>query len=205
MINLKNNLDISSSQFWDDCYHSGDIGWDLGSPTPIFIDWCNNLKSKKKICIPGCGNGYDALYFASKGHQVTAIDFAKEPIGKLKKESKKNNLNIDVIQKDIFDLSLNLNNKFDYVVEYTFYCAIDPKMRYQYIDVMYQLLKPGGELTGIFLPLDKDLRDGGPPFGVKINETIDMFSEKFKLIESVKHPLSIAPRSDREQFIRFIK
>ena len=76
-------------------------------------------------------------------------------------------------------------------------------MRNKYIDVMHDLLKPNGELVGIFLPIGKDLSDGGPPFGIQLDETIDLFSTKFKLIESIKHPLSIDPRLDKEQFIRF--
>ena len=204
-MNIKNNSDVSSSEFWNDCYDKNDTGWDLNGPTPIFIDWCNNLDTKKKICIPGVGNGYDALYFADKGHQVTAIDFAAMPIKRLKKKSKNSNLEINAIQKDIFDLGQEFNNKFDYIIEYTCYCAIDPKMRNQYIDVMYHLLKNKGEFVGILFPLNKDLSGGGPPFRVDLNEAIDQFSSKFKLIESTAHNLSIEPRKGNEQFVRFIK
>ena len=73
---MNNNSDVSSANFWNTCYSKNDTGWDLGRPTPIFIDWCNKLKSSSKICVPGSGNGYDSLYFAQKGHSVTAIDFA---------------------------------------------------------------------------------------------------------------------------------
>ena len=205
MMNNKNILDVSSSNFWDDCYNTKNTGWDLGAPTPIFIEWCNQITEEKNICVPGCGNGYDVLYFAKKGHSITAVDFAKSPIEKIKKESKKNNLNIKLMQKDIFDLPSNLKATFDYIVEYTCYCAIDPDMRNKYINTMYNLLKPGGELVGIFLPLDKDLNDGGPPFGIELEETINLFLRKFKLLESIKHPLSISPRSNKEQFIRFLK
>ena len=201
----ENNIDVSSNKFWDECYDNNDTGWDLSGPTPIFIDWCNSLDTQKKICIPGVGNGYDALYFANQGHQVTAIDFAARPIKRLKKESKNNNLKITTIQKDIFDLDNNLNDKFDYIIEYLCYCAIDPKMRNQYIDVMYNLLKKGGEFVGIFAPLNKDLSEGGPPFGVNLDEIINEFSKNFKLIESTVHHLSIEPRKGNEQFVRFIK
>ena len=204
-MNSNDNVDISSSKFWNNCYRNNDTGWDLGGTTPIFRNWCDSLKSQKEICVPGCGNGYDVLYFANKGHRVTAIDFAKEPTRTLKKESKNSNLNIDIIVKDIFNLTPEFNNRFDYIIEYTCYCAIDPKMRNQYINIMYDLLKPGGELVGIFLPVNKDLKDGGPPFGVQLNQTIKAFLKKFKLIESIRHPLSIVPRVDKEQFVRFIK
>ena len=204
-MNIENNSDVSLNKFWDECYQNNDTGWDLGKPTPIFVDWCNNLNSSKKICVPGSGNGYDSLYFASKGHQVTAIDFSGEPIKRLKKYAKKNNLDITVLQKNIFDLNIELQNSFDYIVEYTCYCAIDPEMRNKYINVMYDLLKDKGEFIGIFFPLNKDISEGGPPFGVNLSETISQFLNKFKLVNSIEHPLSIKPRKGNEQFVRFIK
>ena len=204
-MDIENNLDVSSSKFWDDCYDNNDTGWDLNGPTPIFMDWCNNLNTEKKICIPGSGNGYDALYFADRGHQVTTIDFAEEPIKRLKKQSKANNLSINTIQKDIFDLGQELNGQFDYIIEYTCYCAIDPKMRREYVDVMYNLLKKRGEFVGILFPLNKAISEGGPPFSVNLSKTINSFSTKFKLIESIPHSLSIQPRLGNEQFVRFIK
>jgi len=199
------SLDVSSPNFWNKCYKEDDIGWDLGKPTPVFVDWCDNLDSLKKICIPGSGNGYDPLYFASKGHDVTAIDFAEAPIARLKKESKNQKININTIKKDIFDLGEIFYDKFDYIVEYTCYCAIDPKMRVKYIEVMHNLLKDGGEMVAILLPLNKDSSEGGPPFGVNLDEALDMFNQKFSLIESIRHPLSIKPRFDNEQFVRFLK
>ena len=113
--------------------------------------------------------------------------------------------NIKLMQKDIFDLPSNLKATFDYIIEYTCYCALGPDMRNKYINTMFDLLKPGEELVGIFLPLDKDLNDGGPQFGIELEETINLFLKKFKLLESIKLPLSIGPRSDIEQFIRFLK
>jgi len=200
-----NILDVSSKNFWDKCYGNDDAGWDLGAPTPIFVDWCNKLNIEKEICVPGCGNGHDVLYFANQGHKVTAIDFADSPISKLKTESKNNSLDINIVKGDIFKLSSKFNNTFDYIIEYTCYCAIAPDMRSRYINIVYDLLKDNGEFVGIFLPLNKDLSEGGPPFGVNLEETIESFSKIFKLVESFKHPLSIEPRSGNEQFVRFIK
>ena len=34
--------DVSSSKFWDNCYINHNTGWDLGSVTPVFKDWCDN-------------------------------------------------------------------------------------------------------------------------------------------------------------------
>ena len=199
------DFNVSSSDFWEECYQENNIGWDLGAPTPIFMDWCDGLQTSKNICIPGSGNGYDPLYFASKGHDVTAIDFAQSPISRLIRESKNRGLDITALKKDIFNLEESLYNKFDYVVEYTCYCAISPSMRIKYIEVVHNLLKKGGELVAIFLPINKDLSEGGPPFGIDLEDTLELFDQKFSLIESIQHPLSIKPRFGNEQFVRLSK
>lgn len=200
-----NDSNVSSAHFWEQCYQENNTGWDLGAPTPIFMNWCDNLELSSKICIPGAGNGYDPLYFASKGHDVTAIDFAESPISRLKKQSRDKKINLTALKNDIFNLEESLYDQFDYIVEYTCYCAIHPSMRMKYIEIMHRLLKKGGELVAILLPLNKDLSDGGPPFGIDLEETLDLFSHKFSIVESIEHPLSIEPRSENEQFVRFLK
>jgi len=200
-----NDSNVSSAHFWEQCYQENNTGWDLGAPTPIFMNWCDNLELLSKICIPGAGNGYDPLYFASKGHDVTAIDFAESPISRLKKQSRDKKINLTALKNDIFNLEESLYDQFDYIVEYTCYCAIHPSMRMKYIEIMHRLLKKGGELVAILLPLNKDLSDGGPPFGIDLEETLDLFSHKFSIVESIEHPLSIEPRSENEQFVRFLK
>ena len=200
-----NDSNVSSAHFWEQCYQENNTGWDLGTPTPIFMNWCDNLELLSKICIPGAGNGYDPLYFASKGHDVTAIDFAESPISRLKKQSKDKKINLTALKNDIFNLEESLFDQFDYIVEYICYCVIHPSMRMKYIEIMHRLLKKGGELVAILLPLNKDLSDGGPPFGIDLEETLDLFSHKFSIVESIKHPLSIEPRSENEQFVRFLK
>ena len=105
----------------------------------------------------GCGNGYDAISFSKEGFKVTAVDFAETPIKNINNIAKKLSLKINTIQKDIFDLTPRYNNSFDYIIEQTCFCAIDPKNREHYSNLVYDLLKVGGKLIGLWMPLDKDL------------------------------------------------
>ena len=57
---------------------------------------------------------------------------------------------------------------FDMIFEYTCFCAIDPDRRIEYFDLVYKILNDNGLLFGIFIPLDKDTKDG-PPFRVSID------------------------------------
>ena len=51
------------AQFWEDIYLADDAGWDLGCVTPIFKFIAESI-SPGKLCILGCGRGYDAIMFA---------------------------------------------------------------------------------------------------------------------------------------------
>ena len=201
---MKKN-DPSSSKFWNDCYINKNIGWDLGGVTPVFKNWCDHLTQTSNILIPGAGNGYDPIYFATKGHKVTAVDFSIEAIKNMKKLAKLKNAKLNILNEDIFNLDKSFLNKFDYIVEYTFYCAIDRKKRKDYINLINKFLKKDGELIGLFLPILKKESDGGPPFSVNINKLIKDFSPSFDLIESKKHPLSIKSRMHNEHYLQFKK
>ena len=74
---FKEEKKISDPLFWNLLYEQNKDKWNLKIPTPTFVEWeKKNLKNKNiNICFPGCGKGSDALYFASRGYNVYAIDF----------------------------------------------------------------------------------------------------------------------------------
>ena len=195
----KNNISPEYPDFWNQKYINNDDQWDIGSPTPIFIDWSKTLSNRKKILIPGSGRGHDALYLGQKNHDVYAIDFSCEAIKYLKLKSKKLNIKVNAICEDFFNLS-NYYGTMDIILEYTFFCAINPKLRMEYIHETLKLLKDNGLFVGIFLPLDKHLSEGGPPYGVNLDQTMDCFSEYYDIIECKKSKLTIEPRFNNEVF-----
>ena len=172
----------SQPEYWENSYNAGEMAWDLGEPTPIFKNWIHSQKKPLSICILGAGNGWDALYFAEKGHEVTAVDFADSAITNMTNSAKKKNLNLNILHEDIFNLEKLYDAQFDIVLEYTCYCAIDPNKRTNYIEMVNTLLKPSGKLVGILFPIDKELDGNGPPFGVDINTTMALFSKYFTLV-----------------------
>jgi len=195
----------SQPEYWENSYNAGEMAWDLGEPTPIFKNWIHSQKKPLSICILGAGNGWDALYFAEKGHEVTAVDFADSAITNMTDSAKKKNLNLNILHEDIFNLEKLYDAQFDIVLEYTCYCAIDPNKRTNYIQMVNNLLKPSGKLVGILFPIDKELDDNGPPFGVDINTTMTLFSKYFTLVEKEMPVLSIERRRGREVFVIFKK
>ena len=188
---------VNTAEFWDACYESEMDGWDLGGPTPVFERLASDIP-KGKICIIGCGRGYDAVTFAMAGFDVTAIDFAETAVMATRERARNADVVMQVLRENIFDLPEELSGQFDYIMEYTCFCAISPERRFEYDRVVWQLLKPEGKLLGLFLPLDKNLEEGGPPWGVNIMELHKLFSLHWEL-ESEEMPReSIDRRADRE-------
>jgi len=172
-------------------------GWDLGEPTPVFERLASEFP-KGKICVIGCGRGYDAVTFALAGFEVTAIDFADTAVMATRERARKADVEMQVLREDIFDLPDEFNHQFDYIMEYTCFCAISPLRRFEYDRIVWQLLKPKGRLLGLFLPLDKDLEDGGPPWGVSLRELHKLFSLHWELESEEMPKESIDRRADRE-------
>lgn len=74
----------------------------------------NDFWRKKSVLELGCGTGELACGLASCGAKVTAIDFSSSSIKKAKENSKKLEVNVDFIEKNI--LKTEMNKKFDVVI-----------------------------------------------------------------------------------------
>ena len=191
-------------QFWEDIYFDDDAGWDLSGVTPVFKSIAQDL-NPGELCIVGCGRGYDAIMFSKRGFDVTAVDFAPSPIRSVKNMAIESSLNINILQEDIFSLSPKYDKKFDYVIEQTCFCAIHPERRLEYEKLVHAILKPGGELIGLWFPLDKTLEDGGPPWGTSILEIKSIFNNGWKIEREEFQDISVDSRQDREKLIIFRK
>ncbi len=197
----KNNINPEYPNFWNQKYNNNDAQWDTGAPTPIFVNWSKTLKnSRKKILIPGCGKGHDAIFLARKNHDIYAVDFSSKAISFLKKKSKENKVSLNAICKDFFQLN-QYYGEMDIILEYTFFCAINPNLRLKYIKETSRLLKNGGLFVALLLPINKNINEGGPPYGLELDKTIKQFEKYYKVLQCKKSHLSIKPRLDSEIFV----
>ncbi|MFC4852354.1 class I SAM-dependent methyltransferase [Actinophytocola glycyrrhizae] len=61
-------------QFWDDLYHEKDQLWS-GAPNGVLVTEVDGLPPGQALDL-GCGEGADALWLASRGWLVTAVDIS---------------------------------------------------------------------------------------------------------------------------------
>ena len=136
-------------------------------------------------------------FLADKGFEVTAVDFSQGAITYLKNTLKEKNLSCQVLHKDFFSLDDSHDGVYDLVLEQTFFCAIAPPQRKDYVQKVSRVLKPEGMLIGLFYHTDKE---GGPPFntsyedtkkkfldlyisGIKVSDLINKYNLKIKDLE----------------------
>ena len=200
--NLNKSYKENIPQFWEELYQTNYDKWDLKEATPIFKQLATELPLGR-VCIIGCGRGYDAIEFAKIGFQVTAIDFAPSAISSLKNMANLMEVSLEIIRKNIFDLLPKYHNSFDYVLEQTCFCAIHPSRRKEYETIVKGILKMGGHLVGLWFPLDKDLEQGGPPYGTSIEEVKSTFDSGWEIKKEEFSEYSIKPRKGREKLVIF--
>lgn len=198
-------LTVDNSSFWDEKYEKGETGWDLKNPNSVFLEVLNDKKIilPGKILIPGCGKGYDAVEAAKKSFDVTALDFSQNAISFAKNLAEKENVKINFLVEDFFNLDENFNNSFDAVYDYTMFCAINPERRKDYAKKISLLLKPGGKFIALFFLVEE--REGGPPFGINILDTFKIFSNYLKLSLSNRQINSIELRKGGEVLQVYVK
>ncbi len=192
--------DVNQVGFWEQIYDEEVIpGWDIGQPAPPFVAYLDRSDAPEsgQVAVIGCGRGNDVLLFAEKGFEVTAVDFSAPAIQAVKEKIQTTKFQVDLQQADIFDLPQSHALTFDYIVEYTCFCAIDPARRPEYVNMVHKILKPKGILLAVFYLLPPDQ---GPPFGTTEDEVRSLFSDKFEVIEMKVSPHSIEKRVGKELF-----
>jgi thiopurine S-methyltransferase len=184
------------SNYWQERYKTNQTGWDAGTITTPIKEYIDQIKDKSiKILIPGCGNAHEAAYLWQQGFtNIFLLDYVAEPLNNFNKhypDFPKSHL----LLKDFFDL----DEKFDLIIEQTFFCALDPKLRSLYVEKMIQILNPKGKLAGVMF--SSEFEKEGPPFGGTKSEYQALFERYFDIVKMEECYNSIEPRKGNELFV----
>ena len=189
-----------TSKYWEERYQQGEDKWDVGEISTPIKEYIDQITDKKiKILIPGAGNGYEFEYLINNGFKNSfVVDYAETPLENIKKRIPDLN-EIQVINSDFFELE----GKFDLIIEQTFFCALNPELREEYVRKMKSILNPKGKIAGLLFQFP--LTTEGPPFGGSKEEYIALFQKDFNSITMETAHNSIAQRKNKELFVIFEK
>ncbi|MBX2983342.1 MAG: SAM-dependent methyltransferase [Flavobacteriales bacterium] len=189
-----------NADFWEERYATSDTRWDLGAVSTPLKTYFDQLTDKKlEIMIPGGGRSYEAEYLHRLGFgNVHVVDLTGAPFADLVErcpDFPKDHLHV----ADFFSHA----GRYDLIIEQTFFCALDPKLRPRYVKRMHELLHPGGKLVGVLF--DDPLNTDHPPFGGNEAEYRKLFSPVFADLSLERCHNSIPPRAGRELWLRAVK
>ena len=177
---IKHDIKIGA-EFWQQRYEAGDIKWDMGQVSPpiqAYIDQLPTAAKSLDIMVAGAGNAYEVSYLHEQGFdRVTVFDIAAAPLNNFA------NSHLDypkdhLVCADFFQLSPN-QYQFDLAIEQTFFCAIEPLRRAEYVRQMHALLRANGKLVGVLF--DREFSSMTPPFGGSEAEYRALFAPYFDI------------------------
>jgi Thiopurine S-methyltransferase (TPMT). len=192
-------LDLDK-EYWDNCYKNRETGWDIGYASPALIEYAETMIPKDaSILIPGCGNAHEAKALLDKGFKnITLLDIAPTLVNQVQKEFGEA-APVQIICEDFFEHG----EKYDYILEQTFFCALDPHLREKYRNKITDLLHPHGILAGLLF--NRAFEPTGPPFGGNKTEYQRLFQVAFDILKMEDCFNSIPQRQGSELFIALRK
>jgi tellurite methyltransferase len=120
--------------FWESAYLDDEVET-FGKPSKEVIDVSKHLNRNSKILDLGCGDGRHAIYLASLGHIVDAIDVSNVGIDKVNRIKEKLNLkNLNAIVGDATDF--NFTNTYDLIISHGLFHFIE---RNNWLNIIHRM------------------------------------------------------------------
>jgi SAM-dependent methyltransferase len=185
---------------WQRRYDEKDTPWDKGIAAPPLTQYLESQVITGRVLVPGCGLGHDvrALAAAQPDSFFVGLDLAPSAVAGATRLAAEANLEpcTKFILGDFFKLAPELNGTFDWLVEHTCFCAIEPRLRPDYVRAAAEALRPGGKIFGIFYLIPNV--ETGPPFAVSQDELTAFFSPHFTILEHWVPTVTFPGRENRE-------
>lgn len=174
---------------WDQIYRKyplESLGWELGKPRPILVEFVEKgLVRKGKTLDICCGAGTNTVYLAEKGFEVTGIDISPKAIEYAKEKAEQAHAKISFMVQDFLGLPFS-DAEFDFVFDMGCFHHVEIEDRPKYIRGVHRVLKKGGSYM-----LTCFSNKNGPAWNhFTRKQIVDLFSDYFE-IDEIRHISSI--------------
>jgi SAM-dependent methyltransferase len=146
VLNMLDDLLKGGSGWWDQFFA------DRRKPCPFFVEWPDEnlaewfgdgLVSPGRVLELGCGHGRNAMYLASLGCRVDAVDFSAEALGWARERAQAAGASVEFQCCSIFDAAIPAGS-YDLVYDCGCFHHLPPHRRSDYVGLVRRALKPGG-------------------------------------------------------------
>jgi len=182
-MDIRTELLKRENRDWDEIYSKFNLGlipWHSDKPDKELIALIKKGRVKpNKVLDVGCGAGTDAIFLASKGCKVTAIDISYEVIKIAQKRAKKAKVKVNFIAHDFMKTEFE-SGSFDFINDRGCFHHINPIERESYAAKINDVLRKNGYYY-LRCWSDKEEESERGPFRISKGEIKNTFSKYFKL------------------------
>lgn len=143
LLRMLDEIFPSPQPFWDGFYEDRDRGvpFFAARPDENLVSYVEELLTPGRALDLGCGPGRNAIYLASRGFDVDALDLSATAIAWARERAPE----IRFRQGDAF--TTDLTGPYDLIHDSGFFHHLPPHRRLSYLDLVDRLLAPGGHLA----------------------------------------------------------
>ena len=159
------------------------IPWNSDKPDPEFTELIESEKIRPYCILDvGCGTGTDAIYLASKGANVTAIDISREAIRIAGGKAEKAGVKVNFIAGDFLEVEFD-NERFDFVNDRGCFHIMSPLRREDFAAKVSRVLKGQGFYYLRCWSDKGEFESEGTPYRISKDVIHNIFSKFFDVGE----------------------
>ena len=156
------------------------IPWNIKYPPKQLVELveCGKITPCSAVDL-GCGTGNYAIWLATKGFQVTGIDFSEKAVELASKRAKREDVNCKFLVGDLIDKDFISNTKYEFAYDWEVLHHIFPPERDRYITNVAKMLNTGATYYSVcFSERDSDFGGLGKYRKTPMDTTLYFSSEK---------------------------
>ena len=149
-------------------------------PNDFLVEMAPRLPPGGRVLSLGEGEGRNAVYLASLGHPVTAVDASRVGLAKVRRLAAERGVSVETVVSDLADFTF-APAAWDAAI--AIFCHLPPSLRKRVHQGLVESLRPGGiVLLEAYTPAQLGFRTGGPPVA-ELLYTAEALREDFAGLE----------------------
>jgi 2-polyprenyl-3-methyl-5-hydroxy-6-metoxy-1,4-benzoquinol methylase len=172
---------MSHRRRWQDRYQKQDTPWEINRPDSHLIRLVrDSTLTPCRILEIGCGTGINAIWLASKGFEVTAIDISTVAIDRARQRIKASVHACKFLEADFLNTAIAIG-PFEWILDRgCFHCCETVAERRHFAENVTRHLTDDGMWLSLIGSADDPPRDTGPP-RLTAMEIIGVFEPLFEI------------------------
>jgi SAM-dependent methyltransferase len=119
--------------------------WDISGPQPAIVELEEAGEIGDPVLDAGCGTGENALFLASRGHEVLGLDFIPAAIGRAKARARERGVRVEFQVGNALDLG-SLGRQFGTVIDCGLFHTFADDDRTHYVAGLALVVRPRGRV-----------------------------------------------------------